>query len=193
MRILKQSFIITVIFLILCGFIYPLIIRGIAVLFFRNKAEGSLIIYNDKVIGSRLIGQEFKSPELFHGRVSAVNYSMGENENLSPKSGGSNLAVSNPALKERLLNDLEKFLYENPTVKKEEVPAELLTASGSGLDPHISVESAVIQADRIAKANNIDSTFFIVSISLSVVLYSLFHFQSEPHLRFYTSEDYCSS
>ncbi len=155
MRILKQSFIITVIFLILCGFIYPLIIRGIAVLFFRNKAEGSLIIYNDKVIGSRLIGQEFKSPELFHGRVSAVNYSMGENENLSPKSGGSNLAVSNPALKERLLNDLEKFLYENPTVKKEEVPAELLTASGSGLDPHISVESAVIQADRIAKANNI--------------------------------------
>ncbi len=155
MKILKQSFMITVIFLVLCGFIYPVAIRGIGVLFFKNKAEGSLVTYNGEVVGSRLIGQEFKSPEFFHGRVSAVNYSTEEDKNLSPKSGGSNLAVSNPALKERIQNDLEKFLKENPTVKKEEVPAELLTASGSGLDPHISVESAVIQADRVAKANGI--------------------------------------
>ena len=155
MKILKQSLLITVIFLILCGFIYPVVINGIAVLFFRNKAEGSLITYNGEVVGSRLIGQEFKNPEFFHGRISAVNYSMGEDENLTPKSGGSNLAVSNPALKERIQSDLEKFLNENPAVKKEDVPAELLTASGSGLDPDISVESAVIQADRIAAANNI--------------------------------------
>ena len=155
MRILKQSFIITVIFLILCGFIYPVMIRGIAVLFFKDKADGSLIVHNGEIVGSRLIGQEFTSPEFFHGRVSAVNYSMGKDENIAPKSGGSNLSVSNPALIERLQNDLEKFLKENPAVKKEDIPAELLTASGSGLDPHISVESAVIQADRIAKANNI--------------------------------------
>lgn len=155
MKILRQSFMITVIFLILCGFVYPVVINSIAYLFFRDKANGSLITYNGEVVGSRLIGQEFKSPEFFHGRPSAVNYSTGEDKNLSPKSGGSNLAVSNPALKERIQSDLEKFLKENPDVKKEDVPAELLTASGSGLDPHISVESAVIQADRIAKANNI--------------------------------------
>ena len=155
MKILRQSFMITVIFLILCGFIYPVVINGIAALFFKDKAEGSLITYNGKVVGSSLIGQEFESPGFFHGRVSAVNYSTGENEALSPKSGGSNLAVSNPALKERIQSDLEKFLKENPAVKKEDVPAELLTASGSGLDPHISVESAIIQADRVAKENNI--------------------------------------
>ena len=80
---------------------------------------------------------------------------MPENKNENPKSGGSNLAVSNPLLKERVQTDLEKFLKENPDIKKEDVPAELLTASGSGLDPHISVKSAVIQADRIAKANNV--------------------------------------
>ena len=155
MKILRQSFMITLIFIILCGFIYPVVINGIAAIFFKNKAEGSLITYNGEVVGSRLIGQEFKSPEFFHGRVSAVNYSTGENENLTPKSGGSNLAVSNPALKERIQSDLEKFLKENPAVKKDEVPAELLTASGSGLDPDISVESAVVQADRVAKANNL--------------------------------------
>ena len=155
MKILRQSFMITLIFIILCGFIYPVVINGIAAIFFKNKAEGSLITYNGEVVGSRLIGQEFKSPEFFHGRVSAVNYSTGENENLTPKSGGSNLAVSNPALKERIQSDLEKFLKENPAVKKDEVPAELLTASGSGLDPDISIESAVVQADRVAKANNL--------------------------------------
>ena len=85
MKILKQSFMITVIFLILCGFIYPVAIRGIGVLFFKNKAEGSLVTYNGEVVGSRLIGQEFKSPEFFHGRISAVNYSTGEDKNLSPK------------------------------------------------------------------------------------------------------------
>ena len=155
MKILRQSFMITLIFIILCGFIYPVVINGIASIFFKNKAEGNLITYNGEVVGSRLIGQEFKSPEFFHGRVSAVNYSTGENENLTPKSGGSNLAVSNPALKDRIQSDLEKFLKENPAVKKDEVPAELLTASGSGLDPDISVESAVVQADRVAKANNL--------------------------------------
>ena len=155
MKILRQSFMITLIFIILCGFIYPVVINGIAAIFFKNKAEGSLITYNGEVVGSRLIGQEFKSPEFFHGRVSAVNYSTGENENLTPKSGGSNLAVSNPALKDRIQSDLEKFLKENPAVKKDEVPAELLTASGSGLDPDISIESAVVQADRVAKANNL--------------------------------------
>ena len=155
MKILRQSFIITVIFLILCGFIYPVVINGIAALLFKDKAEGSMITYNGKIVGSRLIGQDFKSPGFFHGRVSAVNYSTGENKDLFPKSGGSNLAVSNPALKERIQSDLEKFLKENPAVKKEDIPAELITASGSGLDPHISVESAIIQADRVAKENNI--------------------------------------
>ena len=66
MKILKQSFMITVIFLVLCGFIYPVAIRGIGVLFFKNKAEGSLVTYNGEVVGSRLIGQEFISPEFFH-------------------------------------------------------------------------------------------------------------------------------
>lgn len=155
MKILKQSFLITFIFLILCGFIYPVALNLIAALFFKDKAEGSLVTYKGDIVGSSLIGQEFKKPEYFHGRVSAVNYSTSENKNENPKSGGSNLAVSNPLLKERVQTDLEKFLKENPDIKKEDVPAELLTASGSGLDPHISVKSAVIQADRIAKTNNV--------------------------------------
>ena len=86
MKILRQSFIITVIFLILCGFIYPVVINGIAALLFKDKAEGSMITYNGKIVGSRLIGQDFKSPGFFHGRVSAVNYSTGENKDLFPKS-----------------------------------------------------------------------------------------------------------
>ena len=155
MKIIKQSLLLSLVFLILCGFIYPLFINITANIFFKEKAQGSFVQYNGKDVGSLLIGQEFKNPKFFHGRISSVNYSTGTDKDISAKSGGSNLAPSNPLLEERVSQDIENFMKNNPTVKKEDIPADLMTSSGSGLDPHISVESAIIQADRISKENNL--------------------------------------
>lgn len=155
MKIIKQSFLITLTFLILCGLIYPLFINVIASIFFKNKAQGSIIYYNNEEVGSLLIGQDFKNPKFFHGRISAVSYSSSDSKNINAKSGGSNLAPSNPALTERVSKDIEFFLENNPTVKKEDIPGDLMTSSASGLDPHISVKSALIQADRVSKENDL--------------------------------------
>ncbi len=154
LKIIYQSIMATVILaLILCG-VYPLLVTGIGQLFFFDKANGSLI-RNEQgaVIGSRLIGQGFAKPEYFHGRPSAAGDAGYDASN----SSGSNLATTNPKFTEILNTRIEAFLKENPEVKKGEIPNELVMASGSGLDPDVSVEAIEAQIPRVAKARGISS------------------------------------
>ena len=164
--IIKTSFLMTITLIIICGFIYPLLVTGASQLFFNEKANGSLIEFDGKIVGSKLIGQDFKDERFFQGRVSAVNYNTYTKEDIledengkktfsGVASGSDNLAPSNTALKERVSKDIEEFLKNNPNINKEDIPTDLLTSSGSGLDPHITPESAKIQLDRVSKASGI--------------------------------------
>ncbi|HGH7176160.1 TPA: K(+)-transporting ATPase subunit C [Bacillus wiedmannii] len=140
---------ITFTFLVLCGLIYPLIVTGIAQAVMKDNADGSLI-YNDKneVIGSTLIGQNFTDPRYFHGRVSSIEYK-------AEASGSNNYAPSNPDLEKRVEKSIEEWKKQNPTVPVTEVPIDLVTNSGSGLDPDISPKAASVQVERISKLTKI--------------------------------------
>lgn len=140
---------ISLVLLFVCGLVYPLVVTGIAKLTMPTKAEGSLIERDGKVVGSEMIGQMFKDPKYFSGRVSSIKYD-------AAGSGSNNYAPSNKELIERTKKDIEAFLSANPEVKKEDIPADLLTNSASGLDPHISPLAAEIQVPRIAKIRGID-------------------------------------
>ncbi|MGE7922936.1 K(+)-transporting ATPase subunit C [Viridibacillus arvi] len=162
----KQALKITLLMFVLCGLLYPFAVTGMAQVLFNHEANGSLIEMDGKMIGSDKLGQAFTSPEFFWGRVSAINYNVYTKEDLVPNakgetnyngvsSGTFNYAPSNPELKKRMEVDIETFLKANPGVQREQIPADLVTASGSGLDPHISVESAKIQIKRIAQSSGL--------------------------------------
>ncbi|MGF9766840.1 K(+)-transporting ATPase subunit C [Bacillus albus] len=140
---------ITFTFLVLCGLVYPLIVTGIAQAVMKDNADGSLI-YNDKneVIGSKLIGQNFTDPRYFHGRVSSIEYK-------AEASGSNNYAPSNPDLEKRVEKSIEEWKKQNRAVPVTEVPIDLVTNSGSGLDPDISPQAASVQVDRISKLTKI--------------------------------------
>ena len=158
---LKTPFKLSLVMFVICGLIYPTLMIGLSQVIFPHQANGSLIEMDGKVIGSVLVGQDFTDERLFHCRPSAVNYNTftqnekESNEQVLPSSGSENLASSNPKLEKRINNDIEKFLQENPTIKKEDIPADIITASGSGLDPHISVDAANVQIDRVSKNTHI--------------------------------------
>lgn len=157
MNLIKKGIHVTIVLFIIAA-VYTVIINVFAQTFFKDSANGSIIYKNGQAIGSKYIGQLFTSEKYFHGRPSAYNYntynSKEEAETL-PASGGSNLAVSNPAYSENLKNRIEKLLNDNPELKTKEIPVDMVTASGSGVDPNISIQGAMIQTKRIAKANNI--------------------------------------
>lgn len=160
MKILRQSIIISAVFFILCGVMYPYFITGVANLLFKDKAQGSIIYIDGKPVGSRLIGQKFEQPQYLHGRPSAYNYNTYDEKPIADilaASGGTNYGNSNLAYEESVKNNLAQVLAENPDVATENIPSELVTASGSGLDPHISLQGALIQVDRIAKARGISN------------------------------------
>jgi K+-transporting ATPase ATPase C chain len=132
---------------IVCG-VYPLIVTGIGQVIFSDQASGGMILREGKPIGAKLIAQGFSRPEYFHPRPSAA----GDKGYDASNSSGSNLGPTNQKFYDTLKGNVDGFLKDNPDVKKGEVPVDLVTASGSGLDPHISPESAMIQAPRVAQA-----------------------------------------
>lgn len=153
----KTALVVSIAMIIICGFIYPMVLTGISQVIFSDQANGSLIENESgKVVGSSLVGQDFTDERLFHCRPSAYNYNTYTEEDKENgdyngvSSGSDNYSSSNPELEKRISEDIDEFLKENPTVKKEDIPSDIVTASGSGLDPHISVEAATVQIDRIA-------------------------------------------
>jgi potassium-transporting ATPase KdpC subunit len=147
MKSLITSLKIFLILTVLTGIIYPLFVTGFAQLFFAKKANGSLIIKDKKIIGSELIGQLSDSDIYFAPRPSAISY------NPLP-SGGSNYGLTNAKLKNLVHERKRQFIAFNNLDSLTEIPSEMLFASASGLDPHISPEAALMQVNRIAKARN---------------------------------------
>jgi len=138
-------------FTVLCGIAYPLFITGIAQLAFPKQANGSLIVQDNKVIGSELIGQKFDSEIYFWSRPSATDYS-------SMPSGGSNYGPTSLKLKQLVADRTAQWMKSNPTSDPEKIPSEMLLASASGLDPQISPKAALLQVDRIVKVRNLNES-----------------------------------
>ncbi len=158
---IKNPLRITATMLLICGLAYPLLLTGISQLLFPHQANGSLITIDGQAIGSELIGQDFTDPRFMKNRPSAVNYNTYTKEEKESGnytgvgSGSKNYAPTNTELVKRVEADIEEFLNANPSVKKEDIPTDLLTASGSGLDPHISLSSAAVQVPALAKATGL--------------------------------------
>lgn len=157
MELIKKSIYITI-SLFIIAVLYTIIINVFAQTFFKDSANGSIIYKNNQAIGSKYIGQLFTSDKYFHGRPSAYNYNTyntQEEAKTLPASGGTNLALSNPMYNENIKNNIDFLLKKNPNLESKEIPIEMITSSGSGVDPNISTQGAMIQVDRISKVNNI--------------------------------------
>ena len=164
---LRQSLGVTLILMLLCGFAFPVLLSGISFVVFPSQAGGSLVYADGRAVGSINVGQDFTEPYFMKGRPSACGYNVyyeDENGNqyyndgsefAGVASGSNNFAPSNPALLERTEADIEAFLEANPDVEKEDIPADLVTASGSGLDPHITPEAALIQIPALADSSGL--------------------------------------
>ncbi|MBB6733726.1 potassium-transporting ATPase subunit KdpC [Cohnella zeiphila] len=138
-----------ILFMILCGIVYPLLCTGLAQLLMPGHANGSLIKdASGQVVGSELIGQTFADPKYFQGRVSSI-------DNAADGSGSNNYAPSNPDLLKRTQDSIAAWQQANPDVPISKLPIDLITNSGSGLDPHISPKSAAVQIPRISKLTGI--------------------------------------
>lgn len=149
MKTFVQSIKITLMLcVILCGG-YVFLLWGFASVFKTNNGNVEMVRLNNKVVGAQNVGQDFSSLKYFHGRPSAVDYK-------ADNSGGSNKGVSNDEYLAKVEDRINQFIKDHPYLKKEQIPSEMVTASGSGLDPDISPEAVKVQIERVAKSRNVD-------------------------------------
>lgn len=163
----RQAVIVTLILLFLCGFLFPVVLSGLSAVIFPDQAKGSLVTADGEAVGSANVGQDFTEPYFMKCRPSAYHYNTyyedaegnqfynDDSEFAGLSSGSNNYGPSNPALTERVEADIEEFLAANPDVTREDLPADLMTASGSGLDPHVSPEGAQVQIPALAEASGL--------------------------------------
>ncbi len=158
---IKKPLLMTIVMLLICGLAYPLLLTGVTQLLFPDKANGSVVIIEGQAVGSELVGQDFTDARFMKSRPSAVNYNTytqedKENGNYAGiGSGSKNYAPTNPDLVKRVQKAIAEFLKANPSVKKEDIPTDLLTASGSGLDPHISPAAAAVQIAALSESTGL--------------------------------------
>ena len=167
MQTLRPAITATLILMLLCGLAYPLLLNGLSAVIFPSQAKGSLVMVDGKPVGAAHVGQEFTEPYFMKGRPSAVHYntytedaegnqfSLDGSEFGGLASGSNNYGPSNPALKERVEADIQHFLEAHPGLTREDIPTDMVTASGSGLDPHITPASAAVQLPAIAEASGL--------------------------------------
>ena len=180
LREIRPAILILLLLTLITGLAYPLAMTGVAGAIFPKQAQGSLIERDGKVVGSALIGQEFKDDKYFHGRPSATttpdpadsSKTVGAPYNAA-NSGASNLGPTSKPLNDRIKEDVDKLKAENPSTS---VPIDLVTTSASGLDPDISPEGALFQVPRVAKARNMpeDRVRLLVAENTSGRLIGLF-------------------
>ena len=163
----RPAFTVTLVLMLVCGLGFPLVMNGLSAVLFPHQANGSMVEYNGKEVGAEFVGQEFTEDYFMKGRPSAYHYNTyttdedgnevyndgSEYGGLS--SGSNNYAPTNPDLVDRVEQDMDTFLEKNPEVSREEIPTDLMTASGSGLDPHITPDSAEVQIPAISEASGI--------------------------------------
>jgi K+-transporting ATPase ATPase C chain len=147
---LKTSILVTIVLLAICGLLYPLAMTGISQALFPRQANGSLIIRNRKAVGSRLIGQPFDDPKYFWSRLSATSPQPYNASN----SSGSNLGPTNPALLQEIQGRIDALHKADPD-NHDPIPVDLVTSSGSGLDPHITPAAALYQVKRVARVRGL--------------------------------------
>ncbi|HAX81264.1 MAG TPA: potassium-transporting ATPase subunit C [Actinobacteria bacterium] len=157
---------------VLTGVMYSLAVTGLAQALWGGRADGSLVVRDGEVVGSELIGQGFTAPEYFHGRPSAVGYD-------SAASGGSNLGPTNPDLIAIVAERVATYRAENGLASDGAVPVDAVTASSSGLDPHISVRNARLQAPRVAAVRRLPLAEVLALIDRQTTAADL-GFLSEP-------------
>jgi len=146
---LRIAVLFTVVTTLVFGLLYPLVVTGLSQLLFPRQANGQLIVKNGQTVGSRLIGQPFVSDKYFHPRPSAAGNGY---DPVAPSGGASNLGPTNKALLDRVNADVQKLRAENPNMA---IPVDLVTTSGSGLDPDISPAAAEFQVSRVARVRGI--------------------------------------
>lgn len=163
----RQTVVVSVVLMLICGLLFPLLMSGLSSLFFPSQAGGSLITAGGKTLGAKHVGQEFTQDQYLWSRPSAYHYNVYKEAADGTQtyndgsafpgigSGSNNYAATNPDLIARVKSDIDNFLARNPGVKQEDIPTDLLTASGSGLDPHISPASAAVQLPRMAAASGL--------------------------------------
>jgi K+-transporting ATPase ATPase C chain len=173
-KLILQSVLMTIVTTVLLGILYPLAVTGVSQLLFRDKANGQLIAQDGRVVGSRILAQPFTGERYFHPRPSAA----GNNGYDATSSGGSNLGPTNKKLQDRFTADTATLHAENPGTP---VPVDLLTTSGSGLDPDITPEAALFQLPRVAHARGLKEDE-LRGIVLAHVEQRQFGFLGEPRV-----------
>ncbi|MDZ5253435.1 potassium-transporting ATPase subunit KdpC [Clostridium sp. LIBA-8841] len=157
MKIIKKSILALLIFTILCGIIYPVSTTVLAQVFFKEEANGSIIEIDGKKYGSELLGQQFTDDKYLWGRIMNINVEIFKDDNGDPLmySSPSNLSPASDEYEKLVEERIEKIKKSNPDMREEAIPVDLVTSSGSGLDPHISVAAAKYQSKRIAETRNL--------------------------------------